>query len=106
VDYIEKVIGDLRGPKTKLKFKVHWKDSAPSIEKYNTIKTTEAFIKFARNHWNKNIKALAPKNIELEKESNTKVTDSMDLSSDEEPVAEEVTSSDDEAFNAKQYWRA
>jgi hypothetical protein len=30
----------------------------------------------------------------------------MDLSSDEEPVAEEVTSSDDEAFNAKQYWRA
>ena len=106
VDYIEKVIGDLRGPKTKLKFKVHWKDSAPSIEKYNTIKTTEAFIKFARNHWNKNIKALAPKNIELEKESNTKVTDSMDLSSDEEPVAEDVTSSDDEAFNAKQYWRA
>lgn len=107
VDYIEKYIGNLKGPRSKFRFKVHWKDTTPSIELYDTIKNTEPFIMFCRNHWNNTIKGLVPKNILIEQNEKSMDIDYTNMSSEDEgPIAEIPSSDEDEEFsNNKRYWR-
>lgn len=84
VDKISHIRGNPKGPKKGLQFKVHWhNDPVTTMEKWRTVRNTEALQKFLMNHKNEAVRQLLPNNVEMEQDSDTD-SDSNSDSDDEQ----------------------